>query len=118
MTTITTINLQALKVSVHAKRDRWERITRCVQAVGGLGEVVFVCDSNRAKYSGHVVQVITSTGMVFVVDVERNLLITGYLASVRATKGMYGYIGQNRVPVELFERVKYNEKRFAYLYNI
>ena len=119
MTTITTINIRTLKVSVHARAHRWDRITRCVQADGGLGEVVFVCDSTKGKYSGErVVQVLTSTGMMLVVNVTTNTLVTAYLASMRYTMGLYYSAGINRLPDEMFRVIKYNERKLSHLYNL
>ena len=118
MTTITTINIKALRVSEHAKRDRWTRITRCVEAVGGLGEVAFVCKSDRAKYAGNVVQIVTTTGLILVVDIDRNLLITGYLASMRTTMGLYGSAGYHRMPNYVYKTVAYNERHLSHLFGI
>ncbi len=119
MTTITTIDIRTLKVSVHAKRDRWERITRCVQAVGGLGEVIFVCDSCKNKYREQkVVEVLTSTGMILIVNVTNNSLVTAYLGSVRHVSGLYHQVGLHRIPLDIYQMLRTNENKFAHLYHI
>ena len=111
---MTTINLATMSVSVHAREHRWNRIVQCVQAVGGVGEVIYSCPSNRAKYGGQVVNCVTSTGLVFVVDLDKNTLITGYLGSVRHIQGLY----KNRLPDELFIRVRRNERKYGHLFSL
>ena len=110
-----TINLTTLTISRHAREHRWNRITQCIQAVGGIGEVVYTCVSTKAKYEGKlIVNCVTSTGLVFVVNATKNSLITGYLGSVRHIQGLY----QDRLPDDLFATVKRNERRYSYLYSI
>lgn len=119
MTTITTINIATLKVSRHAKEDRWNRIVKCVQAVGGLGEVIFTCESTKAKYPGElIVNCVTSTGLVFVVNATKGVIITGYLGSVRYIHGLYCSQGCYRMPDELFVTLRKNERKYSYLYSL
>ena len=110
-----TINLATLTVTQHAREHRWNRLVQCVQAVVGLGEVVYVCPSTKAKYEEDlIVNCVTSTGLVFVVNATRNILITGYLGSVRYVQGLY----QGRIPNELFITIRRNERKYSYLYSI
>lgn len=110
-----TVNIATLSVSQHVREHRWTRITECVKAVGGIGEVVYTCPSIKAKYPGQVVvNCVTSTGLVFVVNVTKNSLITGYLGTVRGIQGLY----QAKLPDDLFITVRRNERRYSYLYSI
>ena len=77
--------------------------------------MVYVCPSTKAKYEEDlIVNCVTSTGLVFVVNATRNILITGYLGSVRYVQGLY----QGRIPNELFITIRRNERKYSYLYSI
>lgn len=105
-----TINICTLKVSEHARRDRWDRITDCVKTVGGVGEVMAITDSPKRKYTNErVVQVLTSTGLLFVVNLDKNSLITAYACNMRMACAMYGAYGYSRIPDKLFRTINYNQ---------
>lgn len=107
----TNINIGAMRVSHHVRYERMERITKSVRIAGGIGEVVFVSDSTKSKYhTSRVVNCVTSTGMVFVVDLDRNMIITGYLGTVRYVMGLYNQAGYNRLPVELYRTIREYER--------
>lgn len=119
MTTITniSININTLKISVHAKRDRWDRITSCVQAVG-IGEPMLIIDSPKTKYTNEkVVEILTSTGMMFIVNVDKNMLITAYLCPIGTAIAMYRSRGYNRIPCNLYCTLCHNTKCYQHLYN-
>lgn len=112
------INIRTLKVSEHAYRDRWNRITDCISTVGGIGEVMAVVDSPKRKYlDERVVQVLTSTGMLFVVNVDKNSLITAYLCPMRLACAMYGSYGYSRIPDTLYRTINHNHKCHSRLFS-
>jgi hypothetical protein len=112
-----TINIRTLKVSDHARRDRWDRITNCVQTVG-IGDVMAIVDSPKRKYTDErVVQVLTSTGMLFVVNLDRNSLITAYLCPMRLACAIYGTHGYSRIPNELYRTIDRNQRYYSHLYS-
>lgn len=113
----TTINIRTLRVSEHARKDRWVRITKSIEALGGIGEILLVCQSNKAKYTESVVSVVTSTGMIFVIDTASNLLITAYPATIRMTMGLYGSCGYTRMPQTLYQKISYNQRYLSHIYS-
>ncbi len=101
------INIGAMRVSDHVRYERMDRLTKSIRLAGGIGEVIFMNDSNKAKYhEDRVVNCVTSTGMVFVVNLSRNMIITGYLGTVRYVMGLYAGAGYNRLPVELYQTIR------------
>lgn len=112
------INIRTLKVTEHVKRDRWDRITNCIKTVGGIGEVMIAIDSAKRKYTDErVIQVLTSTGLIFVINVDQNTLITAYLCNMRLACAMYGAHGYNRIPNHLYRTIDYNQRYNSYLYS-
>lgn len=113
--TTTAIDLRHLNMSQHAINDRMDRLVSCIQAVG-VGEIVFACKSNRTKYTDSlVVNCVTSTGLVLIVDITHNRLITGYLGTVPRVMGLYKSSGLERMPDWLFKILRKNEKKFSFL---
>lgn len=113
-----TVNLRTLKVTEHAQRDRWERIVDCINTVGGIGEVMAIVDSPKRKYTNErVVQILTSTGMLFVVNLDRNSLITAYLCTMKLACAMYGQYGYTRLPQELYRTIDRNQRFNSRLYS-
>ena len=113
--TTTAIDLRHLNMSQHALKDRMDRLVSCIQAVG-VGEVVFACKSNRTKYADSLVlNCVTSTGLVLIIDITQNRLITGYLGTVPRVMGLYKSTGIDRMPVWLFKLLRKNEKKFSSL---
>lgn len=119
MTTMNiTINIRTLKVTEHAYRDRWDRITDSIQTLGGIGEVMLVTDSIKRKYAeDRVVQVLTSTGMVFVVNVNRNTLITAYPCRMAVASAMFNAHGYTRIPDTLYRTIDRNQRYYSRLYS-
>lgn len=112
------INIRTLRVSEHAYKDRWNRITDCISTVGGIGEVMAVVDSPKRKYlDERVVQVLTSTGMLFVVNVDKNSLITAYLCPMRLACAMYGSYGYSRIPDTLYRTINHNQRCHSHLFS-
>ncbi len=112
------INIRTLKVTEHVKRDRWDRITDCIKTVGGIGEVMIAIDSTKRKYTNErVIQVLTSTGIIFVINVDRNTLITAYLCNMNLACAMYGAHGYNRLPNHLYRTIDYNQRYNSHLYS-
>lgn len=112
------INIRTLKVSEHAYKDRWNRITDCISTVGGIGEVMAIVDSPKRKYlDERVVQVLTSTGMLFVVNVDKNSLITAYLCPMRLACAMYGSYGYSRIPDTLYRTINHNQRCHSRLFS-
>ena len=118
MTTMNiTININTLKVSDHAKRDRWDRITDCINTLG-IGEILIITDSVKRKYTNErVVQALTSTGLMFVINLDKNLLITAYPSNIRAACAMYGTYGYTRIPDTLFRTINRNQTYHSRLYS-
>jgi hypothetical protein len=113
--TTTAIDLRHLNMSQHAINDRMDRLVSCIQAVG-VGEIVFACKSNRTKYADSlVVNCVTSTGLVLIIDIAQNRLITGYLGTVPRVMGLYKSSGLDRMPDWLFKLLRKNEKKFSFL---
>ena len=118
MTTMNiTININTLKVSDQAKRDRWDRITDCINTLG-IGEILIVTDSVKRKYTNErVIQALTSTGLMFIINLDKNLLITAYACNIRAACAMYGVYGYTRIPDALFRTINRNQTYHSRLYS-
>ncbi len=112
--TTTSINLTAMRMSYHAQYERKARITNCINTLG-MGDVVFVTKSIKQKMPGYVVECVTSTGLVFVVDLEKNMIITAYLGTIRHLSGLYRGAGYQRIPNHIYKMVRYNEMNYSYL---
>ena len=112
----TQIDLTTVGFTQHAKEDRVDRLSNCIATVG-IGEIVFLCKSTRAKYPNEVVlNCVTSSGLVLIINATKNKIITGYLGTVRHVEGLYRGEGLRRLPDELFRTLRKNEKKYWYLY--
>lgn len=90
----------------HARYDRLERLTACVEAVG-LGEILKQTINTERK----TITQITSTGLILIKGLETNKLVTGYMATV----SQVAYLYHGHTPTSLMKIVKKNNKQYPHL---
>ena len=110
---MTTAQMMTLKLTYHTRVERRQRIISCLSRLG-LGEIILeVADYT---HNNNCVRCLTSTGLIFIIDLNSHELITGYMANIRQVASMYYAIGISRIPDNVFNTVKYNEYYFSDLY--
>jgi hypothetical protein len=93
----------------HAEADRLDRLTAILQNLE-LGEIV---QEREFTYdNGPAVRCLTSTGIVLVKSLRTGKLVTGYMATMEQALKIYG---RTRMPNTLYQTIKYNNKRYAFL---
>lgn len=96
-----------VKFSEHALEDREERIVWIATEVG-FGEVVDTVVTYDVERGYRRVE-LTSTGVAIFKPMDKEIIITMYLPSMRKLIAFYG--GKNHVPIRLLNAVKRNEKK-------
>ena len=96
-----------VKFSEHALEDREERIVWIATEVG-FGEVVDTIVTYDVERGYRRVE-LTSTGVAIFKPMDKEIVITMYLLSMRKLIAFYG--GKNHVPIRLLNVVKRNEKK-------
>ena len=95
------------KMSRHAINDRLDRLTNLVITLGA-GEVAF----SRPDYNHPgTIKEITTTGIILCRKAEDGTLITGFMATIDQAYEVYG----GKPPQTIFNVVKYNNKKYAFL---
>ena len=104
-----------LKMTKHAQYDRQSRLTAILDNME-LGDVILKVPD---PYGRDATLNLTTTGIVFVVGITDNKLITAYLINrkklLRLMSLAYGK-NVERAPQKLWDVVTYNEKHFAHLF--
>lgn len=96
------------KMSHHAKTDRLERLTACLENIG-CGEVILETTHQNARYR------LTSTGLILVYNLTEEVLITGYMATISKCTAMYHSSGYQKVPQAIKKTVVRNQKLYGFL---
>lgn len=96
-----------VKMSRHAIEDRLDRLVACVEHLG-VGEVVLENERFGA------IQKLTSTGLCLIYG-EGDVLITGYMCTIRQCSAMYGANGYKKIPEKIYKKVVRNQKEYRFL---
>ena len=96
-----------VEFSEHALEDREERIVWIATKVG-FGNVVDTIVTHDAERGYRRVE-LTSTGVAIFKPMDKEIVITMYLLSMRKLIAFYG--GKDHVPIHLLNVVKRNEKK-------
>ena len=96
-----------VEFSEHALEDREKRIVWIATEVG-FGEVVDTVVTYDVERGYRRVE-LTSTGVAIFKPMDKEIVITMYLLSMRKLIAFYG--GKNLVPIHLLNVVKRNEKK-------
>ena len=96
------------EMSYHAKHDRLERLAACIEKLG-CGDYVLEVSYKNTLHR------LTSTGLVLVFGADREILITGYMATISKCTAMYKKNGYAKIPQEIKRVVIRNEKLYSFL---
>ncbi len=105
--------MMTMNMTAHAVNDRLDRLVACVETLG-LGKILLETNDQYDNNKG-VVQQITATGIILIVEKKTNTLITGYMAQPHQVYAMYHRAGYNKVPPKIYARVQKNCSRYSYL---
>lgn len=99
----------------HVRFERCERLSAIIAEIG-LGAVAY---ERELLYHGRAItQKVTTTGVMLVYGVEENkdVLITGFLLSTQKAHAFFRGIGYTRIPRGMYGIVTKNEKIYAHMY--
>ena len=91
-------------ISEHVRADRLERLTAIAMNVGIGNEIVLEVPIEDKRYC------LTDTGVMLVMAITGEFLITAYLATLKQAKGYYTRAGYKVMPDYIYKKVKHNEK--------
>lgn len=97
-----------VKMSRHVIEDRLDRLSSCIECLG-VGEVILETYRQDCRVC------LTSTGLCLIYAKNENLLITGYMCTVKQCMGIYYSCGYEKVPEKFFKTVMRNEKKYSFL---
>ena len=104
------MNLNDLKVSYHFQNDRTERKARIDSIVNNnFGQIV--CEE---WYKG-AWRCLSDTGLIFIVNEQRTIILTYYFATLQVASCMYKAIGR-KMPQAVENKVKKNACVYNRLY--
>lgn len=105
------MNLNTLKVSYHFQNDRQERKQRIDAIIdGNLGSAIF------EEWYKDAWRVLTDTGLIVIVERNKELILTYYFATMRQVNNMYHCNGR-KTPQAIINKVQKNVNAYNRLYN-
>ena len=96
-----------IEMTYHASVERLDRLAACVEH---LGMSKFILEQPDRKYPG-TKRCLTSTGIIMVMDVTTERLITGFMATPAQVAAMY----KGKAPQKIYNRVVKNNQRYSFL---
>lgn len=94
----------------HVMNDRMERIVYIAQNVGWGETIISYIDTNRK-----VRVCLTSTGVIFIKNVDVDRLITAYVANIDEVKWIYTVMGYERIPERVYNKTMKNRKHLRFM---
>ena len=101
-----------LKISEHARKSRCGRIAEIIAHIG-LGQELHRCV--YPNQYGERIEILTTTGVLLVVDKTETILITAYLAQMKSIRRNYY---NEPIPELLYSVLKYNKRHYRELFDI
>ena len=95
-------------MTYHARIERADRLAACIEHLG-LDDIVLEVILHKNMFR------LTNTGIIFVYDVTGEVLITGYMATMKKTTMLYRSQGYERIPQNIYNRVVKINKRYKFL---
>jgi hypothetical protein len=105
--------MMKFEMTQHAKVDRIDRLVKCIELLG-VGEVILTASNEEDTRRG-IKRQLTSTGLVLIVSLESNILITGYMGNLSQVNAIYYDNGIEKMPVSMRKQVKKNVEKYKFL---
>ena len=105
--------MMKFEMTQHAKVDRIDRLVKCIELLG-VGEVILTASNEEDTRRG-IKRQLTSTGLVLIVSLESNILITGYMGNFSQVNAIYYENGIEKMPVSMRKQVKKNVEKYKFL---
>lgn len=101
-----------LKISEHVRKSRCERISEIIAHIG-LGQELHRCV--YPNQYGERIEILTTTGVLLVVDKTETVLITAHLAQMKSIERNYH---NEPIPELIYSVLKYNKRHYKELFDI
>lgn len=92
----------------HAKDERFERLSRLVDAIGVGNEYERFIDEEE-----DVIRCIMDNGMLIILGATNKKMITGYMMEVNQVVSIYKRNGRNHVPEKIYKVVCENKRKYG-----
>lgn len=102
-----------MTLTYHAAHERAERIAALEEVLGFTSIVVEVgVAAEQVRYC------ITSSGVILIKNLQKDILITAYMASIAQVYAICRLAGKAQIPPKLYKRVIKNNERHRNLFYI
>jgi hypothetical protein len=100
--------MTGIKLSKHCTEERLDRLVHISMTIG-FGEVILTNIT-----ADHKRECLTDTGVVLIMDLYDDFLITAYIIDIGRLTAMYLSHGYDRVPTKIARKVVKNMKKNIY----
>lgn len=102
-----------IAMTYHARVERVERIEAIAQTIGITRPVLEYIDyQDQKRYQ------LTTTGIILVLSLKQDLLITAFMATYEQASKLYYLCGKKRVSPKVEKKIHKNLEKYSYLLHI
>lgn len=99
-----------IKMTYHARVERVERIEAIAQTIGITKPVLEYIDyQDQKRYQ------LTSTGIILVLALEEDRLITAFMSTYDQASKLYHLVGKKRISPKVEKKIQKNIEKYSYL---
>lgn len=99
-----------IQMTYHAKVERVQRIEAVARIIGITRPVLEYIDyENGKRYQ------LTTTGIILVLALDQELLITAFMATYEQAHKLYSLVGKKRVAPKMEKKINKNLEKYSYL---
>ena len=97
--------------SYHMQLERANRLAKLEEILGFSKIILEIANENSRTC-------LTSSGIIMIMDLHKDFVITAYMANVKRCMALYHEAGKSQIPPKVYKRVVKNNQRHPELINL
>ena len=105
-----------MKVTYHFSIERKDRINFIKQYIGfgnPVATTIHLSKERAKKHNTPIRNILTDTGIIFIISLDSNEIITAYIATIPEAVAIYRQCHNKRPPDSLIDNVRWNVRNYS-----